>query len=397
MTKAACHRYVPPLTSLGILALTLFTQACAEPAGVTKKKASVSNVHGGDPADVANPAADAGTGHAEATSPIPCDPSETARLEQALIEATPPGVNSSAVVRTKCGARFFTAGPAAYGPNTLHRIGSVTKTYVGALMTLLVRDGTVHLDDTVSRWIGGVPNGDRITVRQLLTHRSGLYNYNDDTVINQAYSPEDLLAILVRHAPIAEPDERFEYSNSGFLLCGLIAEAATGQSLGALFRSRLFEPLHLTQTFFYPEPPTPGLTLAPSLDDKGEDLGHLDPSWTWAAGAMMATPTDGARWIEALGSGELFHDPSTQSLWLTPAPTADPETTYGLGIFVSPSSIGRLLWHRGDMSGYHSSATYVPDHQIALFAVVDHEPAPDVIEVLPITNALFQTLVPVTP
>src|SRR5262249_41051325 len=149
----------------------------------------------------------------------------------------PQGFNAAVAVRASCGTQFFAVGPDNIGPATLHRIGSVSKTYVGALMLTLANGGALSLDDRVSRWLLGVPNGDVITIRQLLTHRSGLFNYTTDPRVpgnQRRWLPEELLAILAQHAPDFAPGAKYAYSNSNFLVAGLIAEAATGERLSDL-------------------------------------------------------------------------------------------------------------------------------------------------------------------
>ncbi len=114
-----------------------------------------------------------------------------ANLQQAVDDATtlPKGGTALAVITPQCGSWVGTSGEAHDGvpmaPEQLLRIGSVTKTYVAATVLLLVADGTLSLDDTLEPWVGGVPNGDTITLRQLLNHTSGVFNYTDDTAFMQ--------------------------------------------------------------------------------------------------------------------------------------------------------------------------------------------------------------------
>src|SRR5262249_54816318 len=151
-----------------------------------------------------------------APAPAPCDPAETERLQQAVVGAAPGGINAAAAVKTTCGIRFFSAGPSSIGADTLHRIGSVSKTYLGALMVLLARDGLLDLDDTVATFGIDVPDGERITVRQLLHHQSGLYNYTDDPSVYlspRSWQPEELLQLVQAHDLNFEPGTQYAYSN----------------------------------------------------------------------------------------------------------------------------------------------------------------------------------------
>ena len=105
-------------------------------------------------------------------------------------------------MKAACGIRFFSSGPAKVGPKSLHRVGSVTKTFTAAVVLTLARDGALSIDDKVSRWVGGVPSGDVITIRDLLRHTSGLFDYTTD---NEFFS---LVTATRRWAP-AEPDAAY--------------------------------------------------------------------------------------------------------------------------------------------------------------------------------------------
>ncbi len=136
------------------------------------------------------------------------------------------------------------------------RVGSITKTFVAALVLQLVEDGTLRLDDTVERWLPGlVPAGRAITVRDLLSHTAGLFDYvEDDRVLRnheRRWTPRELVSIAVAHAPERSPHgQSFAYSSTNYLVLGLIVEEAGGESLDHQLRERLFAPLGLRRTSF---------------------------------------------------------------------------------------------------------------------------------------------------
>ena len=150
-------------------------------------------------------------------------------------------------------------------PGDRFRIASHTKTYVATVVLQLVSEGKLRLDDTVEQWLPGlVPNGDEITIRQLLNMTSGLFDYEQDPRVFAPYingdlgyhwSPLELVQIAVSHEPLFEPGATQSYSNTGYILAGLIIEAATGNTLRGELSHRIFRPLDLRATSF---PTSPG-------------------------------------------------------------------------------------------------------------------------------------------
>ena len=137
------------------------------------------------------------------------------------------------------------------------RVGSITKTFVATVVLQLAAEGTLGLDDALERWLPGlVANGQAITLRQLLNHTSGIYNYTDDQALNRTLirnprrvlTPVELVAVATKHGPNFDPGKRWSYSNTGYILLGLVIEKATATSLEQELRERIFEPLALTRT-----------------------------------------------------------------------------------------------------------------------------------------------------
>lgn len=307
---------------------------------------------------------------------------ENAALQAGLDKAHAKDTDAVLAVRNpSCGARTLTSGPSKIDAGRLHRIGSVTKTYVAAVVLGLVHDGALALDDKLSKWVTGVPNGDAITIRHLLTHTSGLFNYTNDktfqkTPFTKKWTPQELVDVATKNPPYFEPGTSWTYSNTNFILLGMIAEKAANAKIGALVRTRVLEKAGLSATFFDGEEPMKG-TLAPGLDSLGRDVTtQMDPSWAWAAGAIAATPDDVAKWIEALGSGT-FHDPATQKELLTPVKTDQRSIDYGLGVMLFNRSItagaGPGIGHGGDIPGFHTQAFYFPEKQTTVVAIVDSD------------------------
>jgi D-alanyl-D-alanine carboxypeptidase len=330
---------------------------------------------------------------------VACDSAETARLQAALDRAHAPSTDVVAAVKTSCGVRFFSSGPSGVGVKGLHRIGSVTKTYVGALTLLLERDGLLRLDDRVSDWIAGVPNGQAINIRQLLRHESGLFDiYNHPatapTAAPRTWTPQQLLALVVEGTPVGPPGGAYSYCNTNYLLLGMIAEVATGKSLASLIRSRILQPLSLNETFSpNAEPITGGLKLARGLDANGKDVTNLmDMTWAFGAANLAGTVPDVVRWAEALGSGSLL-GPDLQKKLLTSIPMmGNGGGDYGLGVKVIDRGpcLGKAIGHDGWVDGYLTDAYHLPTVHTTIAVVVDSESEMGVDRFGALANALSQ-------
>jgi D-alanyl-D-alanine carboxypeptidase len=314
-------------------------------------------------------------------TPSACDV-ENAALQKGIDLAHAKDTEAVLSIRNPaCGARTLVSGPTKIDGTRLHRIGSVTKTYVAAVILGLVKDGALTLDDKVSKWVPDVTNGDVITIRQLLDHSSGLFNYTDDadfrkSPLSKVWTPTELVAVSTKNPVYFAPGTSWHYSNTNFIILGMIAEAAGKAKIGALVRTRVFEKAGLVNTFFDGEETIKG-TLAPAQDTNGGDATTvLNPSWAWSAGAMVATPGDVAIWIEKVGSGT-FYDTATQKELLTTVPTDQPGIDYGLGIMVFGSQLtgggGEGIGHGGDIPGYHTQAFYFPDKKTTIVSIVDSD------------------------
>ncbi|HVY46208.1 MAG TPA: serine hydrolase domain-containing protein, partial [Minicystis sp.] len=287
-----------------------------------------------------------------------------------------------------CGLVAVSSGEGQPGeplrPGLLLRIGSITKSYVSAALLEEAAAGALSLDDALEAWVPGFPNGAAITVRELLNHTSGVFNYTDDATFDAAlasdpgkhYAPEDLVAIAAQHPPYFAPGQGFRYSNTDYVLAGLVLEAASGQPLASELRTRLLGPAMLSHTFLAGDEPVGG-ELAHAFVD-GEDVTSLfDPSIAWAAGAMVATASDAAAWGRALWSGAVL-DAASQAELLETVPTGLAGESYGLGVIVLDATSfagARAIGHNGAFPGYLSWALYFPDVDASFACTVTTTPS----------------------
>ncbi|MFB6948316.1 serine hydrolase domain-containing protein [Streptomyces niveus] len=282
------------------------------------------------------------------------------------------------------GVQFATAGVAdaetkrKARPGDKFRIASATKTYVSTVVLQLVGEGRLSLDDTVEDVLPGVVSGNgndgsRITVRQLLNHTSGLFNYTADFPALSGidayeagryttWTDEQLVGIAMRHAPDFEPGAKWSYSNTNYTLAGMIIEKITGRTWQQEVTKRVIRPLGLRDTL---TPTTsariPGSHLkgysafgesAPAID-----VTAFNPSAAGAAGAMISTAGDMTTFYQALMSGRLLKPAQLTEMKKTVRAAeldeAWPGARYGLGLMEIPLTCGGSYFsHAGDLPGY---------------------------------------------
>ncbi|MFJ8871395.1 serine hydrolase domain-containing protein [Streptomyces sp. NPDC102473] len=258
------------------------------------------------------------------------------------------------------------------------RIGSETKTFTVTALLELVDDGLIGLDDPISRYVRGVPGGHRITLRHLAEMRSGLFPYTSDPGFIKAllsdprrsFTPRETLAYGFKHANTFAPGKQFQYSNTNLVLLGLVIEKISGHRLADFVHHRVLRPAHLRHTLFpqgaeFPEPHPRGYTDQ-TLDGGTADATDWNPSWAWAAGAMISDLHDLRRWARIVATGTLL-SPGTQAQRLRTLPTGFPGTSYGLGIFETNGWIG----HNGSIPGYETVTVHLPARKATLVIMIN--------------------------
>jgi D-alanyl-D-alanine carboxypeptidase len=298
-----------------------------------------------------------------------------------LAEVTGPGAH-----------RYATAGLASVAtkapvrPGDEFRIGSATKTFVATVVLQLAGEGRLSLNDTVAHWLPGVVSGHgndgrAITIRELLQHTSGLYDYTADfpelasTAGFQAsrfttYTPAQLVAIAMRHKPNFAPGDSWAYSNTNYILAGMIIRKVTGHTWAQEVNARIVRPLGLRQTITpgtYPYIPGPHLDGYSGFGSRPAiNVTALNPSAADAAGAMISTTADLTRFYQALLGGRLLHPAQLAEMKTTvPAHEFDPiwpGARYGLGLMWIPLTCGGGFYsHGGDIPGYSTRDGITPD------------------------------------
>ncbi|MFF3611672.1 serine hydrolase domain-containing protein [Streptomyces sp. NPDC002580] len=269
-------------------------------------------------------------------------------------------------------------------PDLYMRIGSETKTFTVTALLQLVDDGKVGLDDTIGQYIDDVPNGDKITLRELAGMRSGLFNYSEDPDFFKAltsdprrpFSPQKLLGYSFKHPVLFPPGEKFDYCNTNLILLGLVVEKVSGTPISEYIQDNILDPAGLNHTNFpvdaaFPSPHAQGYTNQTASGDVEEST-DWNPSWAWTAGAMISDLQDLHAWARTVATGvfpdgETMISPATQKQRLTTPPTTIPGAGYGLGIFDVQGWIG----HNGSLPGYESLTIYFPPARATVVVVLN--------------------------
>lgn len=292
-------------------------------------------------------------------------------------------------------ATFGTAELGKQVPMSLQdhfRIGSNTKTMTSTVILQLVEEGKLKLNDPIGKFVKGVPNGNRITIRELSEMRSGLYSYTFDPGFNatldkspkKGWTSAELLKIAFKHKPNFAPGKEYEYSNTNIVLLGVVIEELTGMSASQAFEERIFKPLGMTHTelpartnWKLPEPHAEGYQFgtnvetidsyavpkadqAAALDGSLKPLNETDanPSWAWTAGGAISTPADLATYVKAMVGGGLL-DKQMQKVRMNSirpvVPGQKGGVGYGLGIAQFAPNI---LGHDGQLPGFSSFMVY---------------------------------------
>ncbi|MFI6354937.1 serine hydrolase domain-containing protein [Streptomyces sp. NPDC050743] len=341
-------------------------------------------------AALASPAAAEAEGHGHAA---------TRKAVEAAVRAGVPGVTATA--KDAHGTWSTTAGVGDLRTGTprstadRYRVGSITKTFVATVLLQLEAEGRLSLDDTVDKWLPGVVRGHghdgrHITVRQLLNHTSGIYNYTEDEDFGRAYftekgfsrhrydtlAPRELVAVAMRHKPDFAPGTSWNYSNTNYVLAGMVIQKVTGHSYATEITRRVIHPLHLRATSLpgtkvtVPHPSSRAYSKFTDPSGPAYDVTALNPSLASAAGEMISNSADLDRFYGALLGGKILPPHQLKEMKTTVGIKGSPSPgRYGLGLMETPLSCGVQVWgHDGGIHGSTSTAITTQDgrHSLAL-------------------------------
>ncbi len=292
--------------------------------------------------------------------------------------------------------RNYTAGVAdietgkPIKPDAPVRIASNTKTFTATVVLQLVQEGEISLDAPVETYLPGIVRGEgidgrNITVRQLLQHTSGLADYDvalfsegPASNLQTYHEPRELVDLTLTLPPVGAPGELYSYSNANYILAGLIVQRVTGRPIGEQITERIIQPLGLKHTYW----PELGDMTLPKNAPNGYvsetpggpriDVTELDPSFGWAAGQLVSTPSELNTFFVALLGGELIGPAMLAEMKTTvPAPDENPyvESNAGLGLDRISLSCGDVWGHGGNIQGYTTRNGVTEDGRAATVAV----------------------------
>ncbi|UUO05414.1 beta-lactamase family protein [Blastopirellula sp. J2-11] len=285
------------------------------------------------------------------------------------------------------------------------RIGSNTKTMTGVVILQLVQDGKLKLDDKVSQFFPDVPQGDKITIADLLSMRSGIPTYSELKSFNrildehpeQSFTPEALIQMGIEQKPMFPPGTEYFYSNTNFVMLGVLAERLTGMKLEKAYQQRIFAPLKMTHTLLPAREdnklPPPfahgylfGTNVNPDLTEAQQkqalagkllpsDVTNANPSWTWAAGGAISTAEDLATYVEALVGGKLL-SPAIHKQQIDSIRTINPDDPMSASYGLSIAKMGPMLGHDGSLPGYQSFMGHDPNTGHTLIIMTNLQATP---------------------
>ncbi len=265
--------------------------------------------------------------------------------------------------------------------------GSVGKTYVSAIALQLIKERKINLDEKVSTYLGGfewyskIPNAPNITVRMLMNHTSGVMRYEfkekftRDLTNNpsKSWKPEELLSYILDEPGAFNAGEGWEYSDTNYILLGMIIEKVTGVKYYQLLQKSILQPLRLTNTLPSDKQKLDGLAQGYAgaeneFGKKDKVIGDgglfiINPQFEWTGGGIYSTAEDLAKWGKLLYGGKVIDT----SLLLSSAVPAKlgRDTKYALGVIIRPTSLGIAYGHSGFFPGYMTELLYFPEHQIS--------------------------------
>lgn len=325
----------------------------------------------------------------------------SAKLQSLLAQGSAPGA-SAGIVFPDGKAISVVVGWAdrekkkAMAPETLLIQGSVGKTYVAAIAMQLIHDRKLSLEEKVSTylgkepWFAQLPNAQDITVKMFMNHTSGIMRYELDPKFTddltkqptKVWTPAERISYVLGKKPQFAAGKGWDYSDTNYIVLGMIIEKITGKSMEELIKAKLLEPLGLKQTMPSDRLTIPGLAQGYAgpknpfggkermLNTDGTMI--INPQFEWTGGGMASTTADLARWAKLMYEGKAF-DSSMLPIMLdgVNAPMLGRDAKYGLGVILKPTPLGKTYGHSGFFPGYMTEVMYWPEARVAVAVQVN--------------------------
>jgi len=267
-------------------------------------------------------------------------------------------------------------------PATIYEIGSITKQFTSAAIMRLVDQHKLSIDDEMSKYLPQIPlHGNRVTIRNLLTHTSGIHSYTEVPAWQPHWgddlAPDSIMGFVAKDTFDFAPGTRYKYDNSGYVLLGMVIEKVSGQPYAKFLENEIFKPLKLTHTSYCPSHPTdPAFAAGYSKDGDGvKPAAYLSLTQPFAAGALCSTVGDLVMWERALTSGKVV-SPESFALMSTPATLNDGQKIhYGFGLVPGEMSGHAFINHSGGIPGFATMEYYFPADSLAVVVFTNYDSA----------------------
>jgi D-alanyl-D-alanine carboxypeptidase len=285
--------------------------------------------------------------------------------------------------------------------DTLYGLGSNTKQFTAAAILLLRDAGKIDVDAPVGRYLPGIPHGNEVTIRNLLTHTGGYAEFTElpdiDMLGARPVTNEEILDTVVSRPLGFKPGTKWQYSNTGFVMLAAIVEKLSGMSYADFLRTRIFGPLGMSRTHYGDEQiveANRATGYARFAMGEQEHEAHLDYSWFSGAGAIESTLADLEKWNDAIDRGTLLSAES-RAMMHTPYKLADgTDTRYGFGLFVQTLPGGKhVVLHGGDTTGFGTQDARFVEDGVDVIVLTNQEPG----SYNAILNAVYAAVVPAAP
>lgn len=268
------------------------------------------------------------------------------------------------------------------GPTTVYEIGSITKQFTAAAIMRLAEQHKLSIDDDISKYVPNFPlQGHHVAIRNLLNHTSGIHNYTASPAW-RAHWAEDLssdsvVGFVKRDTFDFAPGTRWSYSNTGYMLLGMIVEKVSGEPYARYLDEQFFKPLHLTQTRYCPNhAPDTSFAVGYSFGNGAlEPAAYLSMTHPFAAGALCSSVRDFLVWQRALHGGRVVGPASYEMMTTPDTLLTGRKLTYGFGLGVAMLGSHRMISHNGGINGFTTSQLFVPDDTLSVIVFTNSDAA----------------------